>query len=125
MNRTDEEAKEAFICFYTEQAATEAVEQIRENYAIWKTSLAYSIYDDQKKHPQNKTRVENLESDQMSKDLDWNANKPPSDSNLVLTSRERLGFSVAQLVTMKPQILKNVKEFKEERFEKVTEGRPL
>ena len=60
----------------------------------------------------------------MSKDLDWNANKPPSESNLVLTRRERLGFSVAQLVTAKAQILKNVKEFIEEQFEKVTEGRP-
>ena len=30
MHRTDEEAKEAFICFYTEQAATDAMEQIRK-----------------------------------------------------------------------------------------------
>ena len=51
MNRTDEEAKEAFICFYTEQAATEAMEQTSENHATWKTSLAYSNYDGQKKHP--------------------------------------------------------------------------
>ena len=70
MNRTNEESKEAFICFYTEQAATEVMEQIRENYATWKTSLAYSNYDGQKKHPQNNRRVENLESDQMSNDLD-------------------------------------------------------
>ena len=61
----------------------------------------------------------------MGKDSDWNANKPPSDSNLVLTSRERLGSSVAQLVAMKTQILQNVKKFIEEQFEKVTEGRPL
>ena len=59
MNRTDEEAKEAFICFYTEQSATEAMEQMRENYATWKTSLAYSNNDGQTKHPQNKRRVEN------------------------------------------------------------------
>ena len=69
--------------------------------------------------------MENLDSDQMSKDSDWNANKPLGDSNLVLTSRERLGFNVAQIVTMKTQILKNVKEFIDEQFEKVTEGRPL
>ena len=117
MNRTDEEGKEAFFCFYTKKAATEAMEQIRENYATWKTSLAYSIYDGQNKHPQNTRRVENLESDQISKELDWNTNKSPSDSNLVLTSKERLGFSVAQLVTMKPQMLKNVKEFIEEQSE--------
>ena len=61
----------------------------------------------------------------MGKDLDWNAGKPTSDSNLVITSRERLGFSVAQLVAMKTQILQNVKEFIEQQFEKVTEGRPL
>ena len=48
MNRTDEEAKEAFICFYTEQVATEAMEQIRKNHATWKTSLAYSNNDGQK-----------------------------------------------------------------------------
>ena len=105
MNRTDEEAKEAFICFYTEQTATEAMEQISKNHVTWKTSPAYISYYGQKKHLQNKRRVENPESDQMSKDLDWNANKPPSDSNLVITSRERLGFSVAQLVTIKTQIL--------------------
>ena len=70
-------------------------------------------------------RVENPEFYQMGKDLDWNANKPPSDSNLVLTRRERLGFSVAQLVAMKTQIPQNVKKFTEEQFEKVTEGRPL
>ena len=90
------------------------MEQISENHATWKTSLAYSNYDGQKKHPQNKKRVENPESDQMGKDFDWNANKPPSDSNLVLTSREILGFSVAQLIDMKTQILQNVKEFIEE-----------
>ena len=53
MNRTYEEAKEAFICSCTDHAATEAMEQIRENYATWKTSLAYSNYDGQKKHQQN------------------------------------------------------------------------
>ena len=50
MKRTVEEAEEAFIFFYTDQAATEAMKQIRENYATWKTSLAYSNNDDQKKH---------------------------------------------------------------------------
>ena len=78
-----------------------------------------------KKHPQCKRRVENPASDKMGKDLDWNAGKPTSDSNLVITSRERLGFSVAQLVVMKTQKLQNVKEFIEQQFEKVTEGRPL
>ena len=122
MHRTDEEAKEAFICFYTEQATTDAMEQIRKNQSTWKTSIAYSHYDGQKKHPQHKRRKA---SDQMGQDLDWNANKPPSDPNLVITSRERLGFSVAQLVTMKTQIIRNVKDFIEQQFEKVTEGRPL
>ena len=125
MKRTDEEAKEAFICFYTEQAATEAMEQIRKNHATWKTSLAYSNNDGQEKHRQYKRRVENPASDKMGKDLDWNAGKPTSDSNLVITSRERLGFSVAQLVAIKTQILQNVKEFLEQQFEKVTEGRPF
>ena len=122
MHRTGEEAKEAFICFYTEQAATDAMEQIRKNHATWKTSIGYSHYDGQKKHPQHKRRIA---SDQMGQDLDWNANKPPSDPNLVITSRERLGFSVAQLVAMKTQIIQNVKDFIEQQFEKVTEGRPL
>ena len=85
-------------------------------------SIAYSHYDGQKKHPQHKRRIA---SDQMGQDLDWNANKPPSDPNLVITSRERIGFSVAQLVAMKTQIIQNVKDFIEQQFEKVTEGRPL
>ena len=52
--KNEVEAKEAFICFKSEQVAFHAMEDIKENQVTWIASIAYSNKLDREKNSEKK-----------------------------------------------------------------------